>query len=399
MHPPSLHPYLAQDDYERVADAAAGGGWRCSRTRRCGPRWRSTSAAACCRWSTGVPAASCCTSTRCCSRRTWRCATPGSPAASSGTSAPAATPPRRWTRLHAARVDGPDGEPVLRLWEWERIRGVVFQVDLWLPAGERGAARHGAHPQPERSVPCRCTGGPTPRWSPARRPACSCRRAERCAPSTRTGCGWPPVPGRRRPRRHLSGQPPSRRRLLLRDRRRRTARPWIAAIDGDGRGVAHVSTARLQGRKLFVWGTGRGGERWQGWLSHGGAERYAEIQAGLAPTQFEHLDMPAQAEWSWSEAFAAVRRRPGARSWRRLGPCGRSRRGRRRRGGPRTAPRPLARRGGRRRRPSARRTRWPPGRAGEHWNGAAAPPRARRGSTTPAPPSATTPSARSKRRG
>ncbi|MET0348936.1 MAG: hydantoinase/oxoprolinase family protein, partial [Rhizobacter sp.] len=35
--------------------------------------------------------------------------------------------------LHAARVPAPDGGEMLRLWEWERLRGVVFQVDLWLP--------------------------------------------------------------------------------------------------------------------------------------------------------------------------------------------------------------------------------------------------------------------------
>ena len=83
-------------------------------------------------------------------------------------------------------------------------------------------------------------------------------------------------------------------------------RPWIAAVDGDGAGAAHVSTGELRGRKLFVWGTGSGGRRWQQWLSHGGEEVYAEIQAGLAPTQFEHLSMPARAVWSWTEAFGAL---------------------------------------------------------------------------------------------
>ena len=48
--------------------------------------------------------------------------------------------PTTMDTLHAARVEGPDGEPVLRLWEWERIRGVVFQVDLWLPSIVAGAA-------------------------------------------------------------------------------------------------------------------------------------------------------------------------------------------------------------------------------------------------------------------
>ena len=83
-------------------------------------------------------------------------------------------------------------------------------------------------------------------------------------------------------------------------------RPWIAAVGEDGYGVAHVSTPELRGRKLFVWGNGTGGRRWQEWLSHGRDEPYAEIQAGLAPTQFEHLSMPPRAEWSWTEAFGPL---------------------------------------------------------------------------------------------
>jgi hypothetical protein len=31
--------------------------------------------------------------------------------------------------LFAARVDGPDGTPVLRMYEWERIRQVTYQID------------------------------------------------------------------------------------------------------------------------------------------------------------------------------------------------------------------------------------------------------------------------------
>lgn len=35
--------------------------------------------------------------------------------------------------MHAARVEGPDGTPMLRLWEWERTRNLVTQLDFWLP--------------------------------------------------------------------------------------------------------------------------------------------------------------------------------------------------------------------------------------------------------------------------
>lgn len=36
--------------------------------------------------------------------------------------------------MHAAELAAPDGTPMLRLWEWERTRNLVYQLDFWLPA-------------------------------------------------------------------------------------------------------------------------------------------------------------------------------------------------------------------------------------------------------------------------
>ena len=44
-------------------------------------------------------------------------------------------------------------------------------------------------------------------------------------------------------------------------------RRWTVNADEDGDGLAMLSTDRLRGRKLFVWGQGSGGNRWQDWLS------------------------------------------------------------------------------------------------------------------------------------
>ncbi|MBO9705500.1 MAG: DUF5107 domain-containing protein, partial [Arthrobacter sp.] len=41
--------------------------------------------------------------------------------------------PTTCSPLHHGIVRGPDGQDVLRFWEYERLRGVVFQVDAWLP--------------------------------------------------------------------------------------------------------------------------------------------------------------------------------------------------------------------------------------------------------------------------
>ena len=82
------------------------------------------------------------------------------------------------------------------------------------------------------------------------------------------------------------------------------SRKWITAFDADGKGLLQCSTSRLYGRKLFVWGQGRGGRRWNEWLSVKDSA-YVEIQAGLAPTQLDYVDMPAHTVWEWTEAYTA----------------------------------------------------------------------------------------------
>ena len=77
---------------------------------------------------------------------------------------------------------------------------------------------------------------------------------------------------------------------------------WIVSADKDGYGLAFTSTDRLMGRKLFVWGTNNGGRNWCEFLSDKGLY-YAEIQGGLSYHQFEHIPMPANTVWEWTEAF------------------------------------------------------------------------------------------------
>ena len=86
---------------------------------------------------------------------------------------------------------------------------------------------------------------------------------------------------------------------------KKDAVPFIAALQGDHTGLVQCSTARLLGRKLFVWGMGRGGRHWQRFLSDG-TENYIEIQAGIAKTQQDHIPMPENVTWSWLEAYGKL---------------------------------------------------------------------------------------------
>ena len=78
---------------------------------------------------------------------------------------------------------------------------------------------------------------------------------------------------------------------------------WLVSADKDGRGMAHTSTDLLKGRKLFLWGTNVGGRNWSEFLSDKGLY-YTEIQAGLTYFQCDHITMPANSAWEWTEAYA-----------------------------------------------------------------------------------------------
>lgn len=203
--------------------------------------------------------------------------------------------------VHAARVPAPDGGQMLRLWEWERLRDLPFQVDLWLPDGSDflyvGARIRNPHEHPV----------PTYWWSNIAVP--EDRRV--LAPADEA---WHfdyehrlrrvPVPeydgiDRTYP---LNSTYAADYFYEVPDDRRR----WIAALDEHGHGLVQTSTDVLRGRKLFVWGTGPGGRRWQEWLTEPGTGGYCEIQAGLVRTQLEHVRLEAESEVSWLEAYGPL---------------------------------------------------------------------------------------------
>ena len=86
---------------------------------------------------------------------------------------------------------------------------------------------------------------------------------------------------------------------------------WVATADKTGKGLLQFSDQKLKGRKLFQWGSSNGGRNWNEFLSEPGMA-YIEIQAGLAHTQLEHIPMPGKEEWSWVEGYTALECDPKA---------------------------------------------------------------------------------------
>ncbi|MCL7380531.1 DUF5107 domain-containing protein [Streptomyces sp. 35G-GA-8] len=210
--------------------------------------------------------------------------------------------------LHAVRAQRPDGTPVLRMYEYERIRRAVFQIDCYLPDDSEALLVHVSLVNPnDHEVPVYW-------WSNIAVPETADTRV--IAPADQAWHFAYDKRLRRVPVPHYAGRD-----LTYTTRAAASADyffeldtergPWIAALDGAGRGLAQRSTRLLTGRKLFHWGTHRGGNRWQEWLS-GPGTHYLEIQAGLARTQLEHLALPARTTWSWTEAYGHVHIDPTA---------------------------------------------------------------------------------------
>ncbi len=204
--------------------------------------------------------------------------------------------------LFAGRVTTPDGTPVLRLWEWERLRQTPYQIDAWLPpdSGVLYVRVRITNPHDEEV--------PMYWWSNAAVPETADTRVLVPASSAynfgygEDGPARVDIPVVQGTDISYTTNIDQACDFFYHVATEHGQRPWVSALDESGRGYVQVSTQRLKGRKLFLWGMGAGGRRWQEWLSAPG-HTYLEIQAGLARTQMQHVPMPAHTDWQWLEGY------------------------------------------------------------------------------------------------
>lgn len=195
-----------------------------------------------------------------------------------------------------------DGTPVLRMYEYERVRRVVQQMDFFLPEGSKMlyARNRIINPLPD-VVPMYWWSNIAVPETPDTRIIVNADKAYMADNGTSlqdmltysdADCTYPiNVPAAM----DFFYKIPD------------LGRRYEAALDADGYGLIQTSTHRLKGRKLFCWGQNPGGDRWQEYLTEdGSSDRYIEIQAGLAHTQYECLPMPPNTTWEWLEAYGAM---------------------------------------------------------------------------------------------
>ncbi len=207
----------------------------------------------------------------------------------------------------AAEFKSPDGSPGLRVWEYERSRRIGFQIDFWLPNNSQFLmARPRIFNQHSKPIPMYWWSNIAVVETADQRVVAPTEESYRHAYDGKMVVGeWPKVEGvdfSYTTRRESAGD--------AYFRIPKGQRPWVAAVNGQGKGLIHASTSRLCGRKMWNWGVGRGSRRWQHFLSSPDSPGCIEMQGGLAPTQGIYLPMPAKTTWEWVEAYGMIEADP-----------------------------------------------------------------------------------------
>lgn len=200
--------------------------------------------------------------------------------------------------LYVARTQTNQGEPVLRMYEYERIRGVTWQMDFWLEEG-----------CPYLKCRMRIVNESTEVlpmywWSNMAVPEYEHGHITVPAAEAYAGTGVecrkvsiPMVDGV-----DISDYQKIPRSIDYFFNVPEDAPKYIVNVDKDGKGLLQFSTKRLKGRKLFSWGKNTASDHWQEFLTKD-AGRYVEIQAGLGKTQYGCIPMAPHTAWEWMECY------------------------------------------------------------------------------------------------
>ncbi len=205
--------------------------------------------------------------------------------------------------MHTAQTQLDDGTPVLRFYQFERVRAVVYQIDFFLPEDSRFLYARTKIINPHFDVV------PMYWWSNI---AVSDEEGNRVVvpvENTFTSKNGHPVKIAVPMYNGIDITYPLRNIIAIdyfwnipEEKRR-----YICQVNKDGYGLVQTSTKRLRGRKLFVWGKSNGGYKWKNFLTADNESgSYNEIQAGIAQTQYECLPMPPNTTWEWVEAYGAI---------------------------------------------------------------------------------------------
>lgn len=195
--------------------------------------------------------------------------------------------------------------PVLRMYAFERIRAVVYQMDFWLDEASPALNCHmTVSNQNTEVVPMYWWSNIASPVYPDGRLFVPAQKAFTHTPEGICKCEIPVVNGVDIS--HYENISVQQDYFFAIDAQ---TPKWIANADANGTGLLHTSTARLQSRKLFAWGNTDGAQRWQEFLTEN-AGPYLEIQAGLGKTQYGCIPMAPNTTWEWTERYEPLKISP-----------------------------------------------------------------------------------------
>lgn len=203
--------------------------------------------------------------------------------------------------LFTSKLEKEDGTPVLRMYEYERVRKVTYQMDFWLEENSRFLnCRMRIFNQTDEMVPMYW-------WSNMAVPEYEGGRiivpATEAFTNREDGVYKVDIP-------MVNGNDISKYKEIPNQvdyffHIPKESPKYIANINKNGYGLLHLSTSRLVSRKLFSWGKNEASDNWQDFLTeHAG--RYVEIQGGLGKTQYGCIPMAPHTAWEWVELYGAV---------------------------------------------------------------------------------------------
>ena len=203
--------------------------------------------------------------------------------------------------IYTAQTVNEDGEPVLRMYEYERIRKVTYQMDFWLEKDSSFLnCRMRIVNEGKEVVPMYW-------WSNMAVPEYKNGRVVVPAVQAFTSRGTqvtkvdlPMVENI-----DISDYTAIKKSVDYFFDIPAGCPKYIANIDETGYGLLQISTDRLRSRKLFSWGNQDASNHWQEYLTDK-AGRYLEIQAGLGKTQYGCIPMAPHTAWEWMEQYGSV---------------------------------------------------------------------------------------------
>lgn len=206
----------------------------------------------------------------------------------------------------AAAVPGDDGE-FLRIYEYERAKDCIFQIDFHLPEGSRQLFSHVKLINPDNETKTVYW------WTNTAIPDDGGTRVLSSSDDVIVVCGSGGVTYEKLP--YLSVMDGD---LSYPDNATRSfdcffqpekdvVTTWEGGVNKDGYAFYDRSTSPLVYHKMFCWGNHAGGARWQEFLSDGDKGKYIELQAGIARSQLHDKLFPANSSFEWTQCFGGAK--------------------------------------------------------------------------------------------